>query len=180
MKKKTVRTLVFAALFTALEVVLSRFCSVNTQGWKIGFSFVPVVACAALFGPLVSASVCAASDLIGALLFPIGPYFPGFTLCSGIMGAVWGLFLYKKGETSALNGSRTRNFMKILSPTLINNIAVGLIVNTVWVSILYGSKTYFGWFLYRLPEYAIKIPVELVLVPIIVKLCVKLKNKYKI
>ena len=81
---------------------------------------------------------------------------------------------------SALDGSRISNLMKVLFPALINNIAIGLIVNTVWVSILYGSKTYFGWFLYRLPEYAVKIPVELLLVPIIVRLCAKLKNKYKI
>ena len=61
------------AMLIALEVVLNRFCSVNTQFLKIGFGFVPVVMAAYLYGPLPAGIVCGLSEFIGANLFPIGP-----------------------------------------------------------------------------------------------------------
>ena len=44
-------------------------------------------------------------------------------------------------------------------------------VNTLWVSMLYGSKTYIGWFIYRLTEYVILIPVSLVIIPSVIGIC---------
>ena len=173
-KSKTfsLRMIVYCALLVAMEVVLSRFVSINTAGWKIGFSFVPVIVAAVLYGPYAAAVVDGLADLIGALLFPIGPYFPGFTICAVITGAVWGVFLYRKNPMK----HTVRN---IVLPSLINNVVIGLFINTVWVSILYGSKTYVGWFLYRLPEYAVLIPLNLLLIPVLVKLCEQLR-KYKL
>ena len=174
MNKKTriqIRMLVVLALLTALEIVLNRFLSINTAGWKIGFGFVPVVVAAMMFGPLAAGVVCGLADLIGALLFPIGPYFPGFTAVAFIMGAVWGLFL---------SGKKTKNnyFLSTVIPSVINNLVLGLFVNTLWVSILYSSKSYWGWFMYRLPEYAILIPLNLALIPALRPLCNKLKKMF--
>ena len=58
----------------------------------------------------------------------------------------------------------------ILPPVLINCIVLGLFVNTAWVSLLYASRGYWGWFVYRLPEYAVLIPVSVALIPAIFKL----------
>ena len=131
----------FAAILVAIEIVLNRFLSINTPGLKIGFSFVPIVIAAILFGPVKAGVIYALADLIGAILFPIGPYFPGFTVCAALMGIVYGFFLYKKEKIGF--------FKNILPPVIINNLVFGLLINTVWVSILYGSKTYWGWFVYR-------------------------------
>lgn len=161
----SVRKIVFTAALTALEIVLSRFCSINTAGWKIGFGFVPVAAAAVLFGPWYAAVVGGLSDLVGALLFPIGAYFPGFTVTAAIIGIVYGLFLYKKD---------VKFFPGIVIPTLINSLVIGLCINTLWVSILYGSKTYWGWFVYRLPEYAVLIPLNLIFLPFLCRLAPKL------
>lgn len=167
-KRISVRTISYLALLVALEIVLNRFCSINTMGLKIGFSFVPIVAAANLFGPLHAAAVYALADFLGAILFPIGPYHPGFTACAALMGFVWGWFLHSKtGKTGFLN---------ILAPALINNLVIGLLINTVWVAMLYGSKTYVGWFLYRLSEYVVLIPLNLVLVPVLLRLCRELKK----
>lgn len=170
-KKFSATVIVYSAILVALEIVLNRFCSINTSGWKIGFGFVPIVIAAVMFGPVTAAVVYALSDLIGALLFPIGAYFPGFTVVAAIMGAMFGLFLYKK-----TNEKKIKFFPNIIVPVLFNNIVLGLCINTIWVSILYGSKTYFGWFIYRLPEYAILIPLQFVLIPILIRLCDKLKK----
>ena len=95
-QKFSTRTLTTLAMLIAIEVILSRFLSVNAWNIKIGFGFIPVVIAAVLYGPLAGGIVGALSDFIGALLFPIGTYFPGFTLSSFLMGVVFGLFLYKK------------------------------------------------------------------------------------
>ena len=84
------------------------------------------------------------------------------------MGIVYGFFLYKKEKIGF--------FKNILPPVIINNLVFGLLINTVWVSILYGSKTYWGWFVYRLPEYAVLVPVAAVLIPAILKLTKELKR----
>ena len=164
-KNQTVRLITFTALLVALGVILDRLSLLN-PGWKIGFGFIPVVVAAVLYGPAVSAIVYGLSDLLAALLFPIGPYFPGFTVCAAVMGAVYGVFLYNK---------RARFFPNIVLPTVINCL-IGLFVNTIWVSILYDSKAYWGWFVYRLPQYAILIPLNLVLIPAIIHLCGQLKK----
>ena len=163
-----VRRLVMLSLMVAAEIVLNRFLSINTMGIKIGFSFVPIVIAAYLFGPLYAGISYALSDFIGAILFPIGTYHPGFTVCAFLMGIAYGLFLYKKDKPSVLKN--------VIPPVLINNIVFGLLINTIWVSMLYGSKTYIGWFLYRLTEYALLIPVSIILIPTVIGVC-KIVNK---
>ena len=78
MSRIPVRTIVYLGVLTALEIVLSRFLSISAWNLKIGFSSVPVALAGMLFGPLAGGIVGALGDLLGAVLFPIGPYFPGF------------------------------------------------------------------------------------------------------
>ena len=167
MEKHTVsfgiRRLVMLSVLIAAEIVLNRFLSINTMGIKIGFSFLPIVIAAYLFGPVYAGAAYAVADLMGALLFPIGPYHPGFTACALLMGVTYGLFLYKRKRIGLIRS--------ILPPILINSLLLGLVVNTLWVSMLYGSKTYIGWFIYRLTEYVILIPVSLVVIPSVIGIC---------
>ena len=126
--KFNTRTLTSLALLTALEIVLSRFLSINAWNIKIGFSFVPIVVAALLFGPLEAGIVAALGDFLGAILFPIGAYFPGFTLTAFLTGCVFGFFLHKK-----------QDWPQILVAVGINQFVLSLFLNTLWISILYGS-----------------------------------------
>ena len=83
------------ALLTAMQVVLSRFLSFNTLSLKIGFAFLPVAIGAAVLGPVGGAIVGGLGDFLGAVLFPIGPYFPGFTLTTALSGVAFGLAIYR-------------------------------------------------------------------------------------
>lgn len=167
-----------SAMMVAAEIVLNRFCSINTAGWKIGFSFVPVVLTAMLYGSGMAALVGGLSDLCGALLFPIGPYHPGFTIVAALAGWNYGFFLHNTdvhrsfvfGEIHFTTQWKKTGFWHMLLPTLWNQLVLGLALNTVWVSMLYGSRTYWGWFLYRLPEYAVMIPVIMLLMPALMRI----------
>lgn len=91
-RQRTYR-LVSIGILVATEIVCNRFLSVNTSLFKIGVAFLPVVLAAWLYGPVAGALVGGLGDLIGALLFPIGPYFPGFTLTAALAGAGYGFCL---------------------------------------------------------------------------------------
>ena len=188
--RKPVIWITVAALLIAAEVVLNRFASINTMGLKIGFAFVPPTLAAIMFGPGMSAAVWGLSDLLGAILFPIGPYHPGFTVCAALMGVISGFLLNpdfaakllkrKKGGPVPPIRSRVRIFPNVVVAVLFNCLVLGLTVNTVWISQLYGSRTWWGWFLYRLGEYAVLVPVEIVLIPVLLKLGGTLKKRLRI
>ena len=128
MSKFSTRTLIVLALLTALEIILSRFLSISMWNIKIGFSFVPIVVAAILYGPLAAGIVAAMGDFIGAILFPIGAYFPGFTLTAFLTGLIFGFFLHKK-----------QSWPQSIAAVGINQFVLSLFLNTLWISILYSS-----------------------------------------
>lgn len=129
MRSKTTK-LVYLALLTALEVVLSRFLSISTPINKIGFAFIPLALSGMLYGPLAGAAVGAVSDLLGAFLFPTGPFFPGFTLTTTLKGVVYGLCLRR--ETAGA-------WKPILLAVSFNAVVFSLGLNTLWIHLLYHS-----------------------------------------
>ena len=79
MSKFNTKKLITLSVLVAMDVVLTRFLSINAWNTRIGFGFVPMVIAAMMYGPLSAGIVAALADFIGAILFPTGPYFPGFT-----------------------------------------------------------------------------------------------------
>ena len=164
MPRFSIKNLTLASLLIALEVVLSRFLSISAWNTKIGFAFVPVVLAALLLGPLWAGIVGALADFLGALLFPIGAYFPGFTLTAFLMGLCYGLLLYKK-----------QGFGRIAAAVAVHQLVLSLLLNTLWISLLYGSP-YAPLLLSRLPQCAILAAVQLALIPVLVRLLPRLKG----
>ncbi len=119
---------VILAALIAIEIILSRFLSITAWDTKYSLGFIAVMAAGMLYGPLAGGIVGALSDMIGAILFPVGPYFAGFTLTALITGLIFGLFMHKKPHP-----------VKLVIAVLINQFVLTLLVNTLWISILYGS-----------------------------------------
>ena len=90
------KKMILAALFITLSIILSRFLSIKTPLLAISFNFVPVILSAMWLGPKYTVVVTGISDLIGAILFPFGEYFVGFTLSAVLLGLIYGFILYKK------------------------------------------------------------------------------------
>ena len=166
MKKLSLRGICHLGILVALEVVLNRFCSIQTPFLKIGFSFVPVMLGGMLYGPVGGAVVGGLGDMAGALLFPFGPYHPGFSICAAAMGWLYGRFLYLQAPA---NRDRVRLWPNIIVPVAVNCAVLGLLVNTVWISQLYGSKTYWGWLVSRIPQEVGLAVVKAALAPVLVQ-----------
>ena len=166
MSRFPTRMLTLSALLTALEIVLSRFLSISAWNTKIGFAFVPVALAAMLLGPLNAGIVAALADFLGALLFPVGPYFPGFTLTAFLMGLTYGLLLF-----------REQHFPRVLAAVAVHQLALSLLLNTLWISLLYGSP-YGPLLLSRLPQCAILAAVQLAVIPLLARLLPRLKGAH--
>lgn len=148
--QRTVR-IVYSAVFIALQIVLSRFFSINAWNIKVGFGFLPVAMAGILFGPFWGAVVGGLGDFLGATLFPIGPYFPGFTLSLAMTGVVFGFLLNKKYTP-----------FRVFCAVLLDQLILTLLLNSFWISVLYQSP-YVPLLLTRVGQCAIMIPVEIAL-----------------
>lgn len=123
------RTIAFAAMLIALNVILTRYFSIQTQFLRIGFGFLPVAIFSMLFGPVPGAIAAAMGDIIGFFLFPSGMFFPGFTFSAFMQGLIYGLFLYKKDLS----------WIRVAFCSLCVVLVVDVCLNTAWLSILYDQ-----------------------------------------
>ena len=91
-------------------------------------------------------------------------FFPGFTLTAALRGASYGLLLGKKQTP-----------VRILLCVLFNQLVLGLCVNTLWISILYGSS-FAALLVTRVVQCLALIPVEFVVITAIVKFGKRIKK----
>lgn len=158
MQKIDTKKLVHVALLVAIQIVLSRFLSISTPITKIGFGFLPIAICGMLYGP-VWAGVCGGlSDFIGAILFPIGAYFPGYTLCAILTGLVFGFFLK----------NQDKSLPRLCCAVLIDCLIISLLINTYWISFTTGNP-YLVMVASRLVQVCVMLPVEFVLLHLVQK-----------
>ena len=188
-KKKNAKTptevlldLVCCALLIALQVVLSRFLSFQTWNLKIGFSFVPVVLAARLFGPVGAMLVYGIGDVIGTFLFPVGPYFPGFTVSAVLSGLIYGLFLYKKNGSYVFFGkkdgqaSKKSEILRIVGAVALIQLSCSFLLNSLWISVAYGSP-FLSLIATRWPQSLGMGVVQIVLLaPVLERLCAPLEK----
>jgi len=162
MRKFGVLQLVIMALMLAMEVVLTRFLSINTPVIRIGFGFLPIAVVAMMYGPISAAIVGALADFIGANLFGTGAYFPGFTLTAFLMGATYGVFMYK----------RPGKMFYIVASVLVVTIAWQLAMDTLWVHMI-TEVSYVALLPWRIARTVVMIPVQIILIKSIARVLEK-------
>ena len=146
-QNSNVTRLIILGLFIALEIILTRFLSIHTPIVRIGFGFLPIAMLGIMYGPLWAAAAYTIGDLIGIMLFPSGPFFPGFTLSAALTGLTYGIILYKKPIT----------WKRVLIAAAIVCLGINLILDTLWLYILMDTAV-----IGMLPARVIKVSVMLV------------------
>ncbi len=154
------RVLCTSAILAAMFVVLYSIKLQLAPELRITFTFIPLALAGWLLGPAPAMLVGLLGDLIGCMLFPAGPYFPGFTLTQVLSGLLFGLFLYRK------------NVQKIFLPVLFSKTLISMVLNVglnaIWLSMLYGK----AWTIYaasHLIKNAVALPVEVILLLLIIR-----------
>ena len=166
--KYTVSDLTKIAVLIAISVVLSRFLSFRilifgVEGIRIGFGNFPIILSGFLFGPMAGAICGMLSDILGYLLFPLGPYMPHFTLNSALIGAIPAIIL----------GKRIREGIDI--PIIYYVLSIGMeeIITTVLL------LPYFLHILFKipipaiLPAYIIRAIIDIILFSPLMKTLIK-------
>ena len=127
-KLKNVKVLTAAAMLLAISVILSFFKISITEVLEIRFSNLPVAVAGMLFGPGVGGAVGALSDILGYVVRPTGPYFPGFTVSAALSGAIFGFVLREK-----------RTLARIILACVLYEGLVGVLLTAVWLHVLYST-----------------------------------------
>ena len=148
---KKLRMLTFAALCCALCIVVGALYLVVGDNLRVYFTFfIEAVGCA-VFGPVVGILVAAVTDTLNFLLFPSGPYFPGYMLGSMIAAVIYSLFLYRKKIT----------VLRLYGARLAVNYLVNVLLGCLWSKILYGQG-YLYYLVKSLVKNTLLLPFEVI------------------
>ena len=159
-------TLTTTGIFLAAQVVLGSYGTIEvTDSLKISLSHLALAPTAIFFGPVVAAMQGALSDIVGYLIKPTGPYFPGFTLATLLLGLIYGISLYKT----------THTLPRIIVTRVIVMILVNLLLNTVCLVLLYGPSR-MATFPIRAAKNIVQLPFDCILLYSMCKLIKRLPN----
>ncbi len=165
------RNVVMAGFLVAISIVMTRFAYVmlplaGVGALRISFGEVPLMISGIMFGPLVGALTGVAADIVGFLINPQGPYYPGFTLSSALWGFIPGLFIiyFRKNKTS----KNIFSYRNMLITSIFTTVVVSILLNTLWISQLYG-KGFFILLPARLIAGLISIPIYAFIISYLIK-----------
>jgi ECF transporter S component (folate family) len=155
---KSLKCITLTAMLGAVSIALGSLVIMVGDFLKIGFTFLPNEFVFYLFGPVVGMVYGAAMDILTFIVRPAGPFFFGFTVSSIITGLIYGCILYKK----------PLSLKRILAANLVHLVLINLLLNTYWLTMLYGYN-----FMALLPLRALKalimLPVETIMLYTVIK-----------
>lgn len=93
------------------------------------------------------------------MLFPIGPYFPGYTLSAFLSGIIYGLFLYGRKATVL------RSFLAALCSLTVCSLGL----NSLWIYLTTSGVTLIGLMPQRLVQYAVMLAMQTIVVAVLAK-----------
>lgn len=146
------------SILVAMEVIIARFGTIRpTESIKISLDFIPIVIAAILYGPVPAVIMSILADVLGAFLFPVGPFFPGFTLTASVTGLIYGLLLHK-----------SQSMPRVACAVVLQQLVCSMVINTFWLHVLYGLP-YLPTMAARLVQCAVVTALQIVVIPLISK-----------
>ena len=157
-KKSILVRLSVIALLTAVTVILNRFGTIMTAEIKIGFSFVPIMLCGMLFGPIWGGACAGVGDILAAILVPLGPPHLGITATAILSGIIYGFI-----GIAAKNIKSYGMYIPLAAVLILTEkLVCTLLINSYWISGMTGNP-YLVQLSVRIPQAVILILPELVL-----------------
>lgn len=129
-RSERLKKVAVVAVMVALEIVLHRLLSIKTPIVMIHLGFLPIIAVAIAYGPIWAGVMGALAELLGSLVFPVGAYFPGFTLTALLTGIIFGLFIYHSRYS----------FFKGCVASVIITLFLTLLLDTFWLYAFFNTN----------------------------------------
>lgn len=159
--------MIFLSLLVGFNVVFTIAPPINLWNAQCGFGFIPIAIAAYYYGCSGGIIVAALGDILGTIIAPMGPYFPGFTLSAMLTGIIFGLFLFKNA-----------NVVKTVFAVITNQIICTLILNTYFISVLY-TKAFGVLITSRAVQAVITTAVQIPIIILLIKVVLKKVNTKK-
>jgi len=164
-----VPTIAAAGMLVAVGVVLSFTKIVLSPVLEISFDFLPLAAGGLLYGPVVGGIMGVVGDVLGYLVRPNGPFFPGFTLNALVSGSLYGFFLYRRPVT----------WGRVIAVSAVLTVVINLGLNPLWLSVMYG-KAFVVLLTGRLLKNAVMFPINTVLLMTVLKFVERFRLRKKV
>lgn len=151
----TTKQIAVLGVLMGLRIALSRFSVMIGPNNRLAFGFIIASIIGMLFGPWVAGFSSVGTDLLTSFLFGTqgGPFFIGFTLTAFVGGVVYGFFLHRKEI----------KWQHVLLAVLVNTILTNLVMNTLWVNILFKTPV-FVLLASRIPQNLIMGPIRFIVI----------------
>lgn len=168
-----VKKTILSALLLTMAIVLARFVSIKTPFLAISFSYIPIMLSAIWLGPKYSVLISGIADLIGAILFPFGEFFIGFTISSCLSGAIYGVVLYKKEREL----SKKQLIIRLIISCALVTLLINTVLNTFWLVIMY-NKAFIVLATSRVVKELIMLPIQVITMFLIIQALKPITKKY--
>ena len=167
------QNMVMMAALIAIQIILARFFSIQTDTLRVGFESIPVILAGMWLGPLCGAIVAVVADILGTIIQGYGAWFPPLVLgplSVGILSGVSTKYIFR----SSL--AETRDTWKVAATVavvgILNSFLFGLIGSTLYSIIMVGNTTPFNVLLWtnllqRLATKPLTIVVNTVVVTVV-------------
>lgn len=168
MKKISVKEITYFAMLIALNVILTRVGSIRIGGGgteitRIGFGGYPIIFAGIVLGPLAGGIVGAVGDIIGMMMFPMGPFMPHFSAIAALTGIIPGLIMKSFKEEN----SKTSTWKLFVA------IGLGQIITSVLLTPYFMQRLFNIPFILKVPEriitQAIQIPLYVYITKVLLK-----------
>ena len=142
--KKTFSTqnLVMMAALIAIQIILARFFSIQTDTLRLSFEIIPVILAGMWMGPVCGAIVAVTADILGTIIQGYGAWFPPLVLgplSTGILSGLSTKYIFR----SSL--AETRDTWKVavtvFTVSVLSTFVFGLIGSTLYSIIMKGNTT---------------------------------------
>jgi ECF transporter S component (folate family) len=159
MRKNKTKLCVMVALFVALNIIITRFLSIQTPITRIGFGFAPNALCSMMLGPVIGALSAGIADVLGVIIQGQA-IFPGYTVNAVLHGLIYGWFLYQ----------RERSWKNVTLCVVTEIVFVELLLGSLWGYLyLGGEKAMLAVFLSRLVQCAVMLPIKIITIHTLAK-----------
>lgn len=126
---KNTRMWILAALITAIRIALKSVRIPIMENLYITMGFLPNALGSLIYGPILAILSAIVSDTLGALLFPVGAYFPPFALVEIMGSLIFALFLYRAPIT----------IWRVAASKLCVNIICNILLTPIFLSWMGGT-----------------------------------------
>ena len=154
--KFSAKNIAYLALLTAISVIMNTLTlTVPSSGIAVSFTYIPNFLAGYFFGPGAGFIVGVIGDALGCIIWPKGAWLPLLTLSAGLMGAIPGLVRYLPVS---------RRWHIAISYVVVYVIcSAGINTFTLWLAYASTKKTFWVYFLAKMPVSLANMAANLVL-----------------